>query len=428
MARASDNPSMSSHRVIVTYLTTSVIFTLAVSVIWGVNTLFLMDAGLTIFEVMLVNAAFTLGQLVFEVPTGVIADTIGRKASFLLASAVLFASTLLYVATSQYHLGLWWFVAASVLLGLGFTFQTGAVDAWLVDALDYTGYDMPKERVFARGGVAFGAAMLVGTLVGGFLGQVNLAIPYLARAALLIVTFVVTAVMMRDLGFEPRPLKLANFGAETKTVFDAGVKYGWQHPVVRPLLWASFAFGLFFIYAFYSMQRYALDLLGKEYVWVIGVLTAAASLASMGGNALVKWVMREGEHRRDPARVLAASTAGLALLAAAIGLVGVLTGQPGLVPFVVVAVLWLGWNLIFGLLGPVRQAFLNAQIPSAQRATVLSVDAFFGDVGGSLGQPGLGWISGKVSIPVAWLVGSLFVGAAIPLYTRAGKAAREQAD
>lgn len=422
-----DQP-VSSRRVIVTYLATSVVFTLAVSVIWGVNTLFLMNAGLTIFQVMLVNAAFTVGQLVFEVPTGVVADTIGRKASFLLASAVIFASTLLYVASAEYGLGLRWFAAASVLLGFGFSCQTGAVDAWLVDALDHTGFDMPKERVFSWGGIAFGAAMLVGTLSGGFLGQLNLSYPYIARAGLLIVTFIVTAIMMRDLGFEPRPLRLANFGEETRTIFDAGMKYGWHHPVVRPLMWASFALGCFFIYAFYSLQRYALDLLGSELVWVIGALTAAASLAGIAGNALVKRVMREGEQRRDPARVLGGATAIIAVLTLAVGLVGLLTQRPGIVPFAIAGAIWLCWNVVFGVVGPVRQAFLNAHIPSSQRATVLSLDAFFGDVGGSAGQPVLGWLSGRFSIPIGWVVGSLLVGVAVPLYSRAGRASREPAE
>ena len=61
-----------------TYYSANGLFTLATSIIWGVNTLFLMGAGLDIFEVMVVNAAFTVGQLVFEVPTGVVADTLGR--------------------------------------------------------------------------------------------------------------------------------------------------------------------------------------------------------------------------------------------------------------------------------------------------------------------------------------------------------------
>src|SRR2546426_6062097 len=55
----------------------------------------------------------------------------------------------------------------SVFLGLGYTFYTGAVDAWLVDALKASGYDEPLERVFSRGQMLFGAAMLVGTIGGG---------------------------------------------------------------------------------------------------------------------------------------------------------------------------------------------------------------------------------------------------------------------
>jgi MFS family permease len=342
----------------------------------------------------------------------------------MLASFTLMIATLLYVASAQFHWGVWAFIGASVLLGLGFTFQTGAVDAWLVDALDYTGYDRPKERVFAWGGMSFGIAMIVGTLAGGFLGQVNLSIPYVVRAVLLGVCLVVTGVLIHDLGFEPRELKVSSFGAETRKIFDAGVKYGWRHQVVRPLMWVSFFSGVFFLFGFYVWQRYALDLLGKEYVWVIGVLTASASLAGVLGNSLVRRVMREGEARRAPARVLAVSSVAMTVLLACVGLVGLLSHSPGFVPFAVASVLWLGFNAIFGITTPVRQAYLNEQIPSAQRATVLSLDAFFGDGGGAVGQPGLGYLAKAVSIPFAWLVGSAFMGVTAPLYARAGAAER----
>lgn len=174
-------------RVIGVFLATSLLYTLATSIIWGVNTLFLMGTGLDIFQVMLVNASFAVGQFIFEVPTGVIADTIGRKASLLLGIGTLFVSTMLYVAGDEYRWGMAGFVGASVLLGLGFTFQTGAVEAWLVDALDHVGWEGGKERVFAWGGMVFGGAMLVGTLLGGVLGQIGLRLPYLVRSGILLV-------------------------------------------------------------------------------------------------------------------------------------------------------------------------------------------------------------------------------------------------
>jgi hypothetical protein len=57
------------------------VYTLAASIIWDINTLFLLDAGLSISEVFVANAAFSVGTLAFEIHTGVIADTIGRRAS-----------------------------------------------------------------------------------------------------------------------------------------------------------------------------------------------------------------------------------------------------------------------------------------------------------------------------------------------------------
>lgn len=380
-----------------------------------------MAAGLDILEVMLVNTAFTVGQILFEVPTGVIADTIGRKASFMLGNLTLIASTLLYVASSQYRWGIWAFVGASVLIGLGFTFQTGAVDAWLVDALDHTGYKGTRERVFSWGGMVFGASMLIGTLAGGFLGQINLAWPYVVRAVLLLGCLIAAGVMMEDLGFQKRPLRRETFAAETRRILEAGVTFGWNNRVVRPLMFVSLAIGFSAMYTFYAWQRYALDLLGTDLIWVVGVLTAVSSLAGIAGNALVRRVMREGARRRDPARVLSVAMVVSAVLMAGVGAVGLLTRTPGVVPMLVAATLWTLWSVVFGIAGPVRQAYLNAQVPSAQRATVLSLDALFGDVGGSAGQPLLGWIAKMWSIPLGIIIGAAFLAVGAPLYRAAGR-------
>src|SRR5688500_19695652 len=80
-----------------TYLLLTLLTTLAASFIWGVNTLFLLDAGLSNAEAFAANAFFAVGQVIFEVPTGVVADTRGRRFSFILGAATLLASTLLYL-------------------------------------------------------------------------------------------------------------------------------------------------------------------------------------------------------------------------------------------------------------------------------------------------------------------------------------------
>ena len=140
-----------------TYLVLMLGNTLAASFIWGINTLFLLDAGLSNFEAFAANAFFTAGMVLFEVPTGVVADTWGRRTSYLLGTLTLAGSTLLYYLLWVTEGPLWQWAIVSILLGLGFTFFSGAVEAWLVDALHYAGYDGALEPVLGRGQMVAGS-------------------------------------------------------------------------------------------------------------------------------------------------------------------------------------------------------------------------------------------------------------------------------
>jgi MFS family permease len=99
------------------------------------------------------------------------------------------------------------FTVASVFLGLGFSFYSGALEAWLVDSLDASGFDGELDAVFSRGAMVSGTAMLIGTVGGGLLGQLDLSLPFLARTGLLTLAFVVALLGMRDLVRRP-PLTL----------------------------------------------------------------------------------------------------------------------------------------------------------------------------------------------------------------------------
>jgi MFS family permease len=191
VAAAAHPPSDASREVLLGYYLLAGLYTLAAAAIWGVNTLFLLDAGLSFFEVFVANAAFSAGMVVFEIPTGVVADTLGRRISFLLSVTVLGATTLLYVALAEMGAGVVAFSVVSVFMGLGFTFYSGAMEAWLVDALAETGHRGLLDRVFARGQQVTGSAMLVGTIGGGLLGQIDLSLPYVVRAVVLVLVFAV---------------------------------------------------------------------------------------------------------------------------------------------------------------------------------------------------------------------------------------------
>jgi DHA3 family tetracycline resistance protein-like MFS transporter len=139
------------------------------------------------------------------------------------------------------------------------------------------------------------------------------------------------------------------------------------------------------------------------------------------GNTLVPKVMKlAGGGRRSAAKVLAVCSAIGAGLVAGMAILGFTAPEAGSVLwFAAFVVLAAGFGTLFGLMGPVRQAFLNKQIPSAQRATVLSLDSFFDEMGGLAGQPGFGYIARATSIPVSYATGAVVMLLAFPLYRRA---------
>jgi MFS family permease len=377
--------------------------TLAASFIWGINTLFLLDAGLTNFEAFAANAFYTAGMVIFEIPTGVVADTVGRKTSYLLGTVTLSVATGLYWMLWVWQAPFVWWAAVSVLLGLGFTFFSGAVEAWLIDALTASGYTGQTEAVFGRGLVVTGIAMFVGSVLGGVIAQIsNLGVPFLLRAGLLVVMFVFALVVMKDLGFTPD--RSRSIPRATRNILTQSIEHGLRKKSVRYLiLSAPFASGVG-VYAFYALQPYLLVLYGDESAFAIAGLAAAVlSLAQVVGGLVASRVRLRNIRRTTT--VIVASLTSVAVLAA-------LGANDS---FAVAIVLLVAWGFVFAVAGPVRQAYINDMIPSKQRATVLSFDSLFGSIGGVAVQPALGRVADVGGYGASLLVGSVIQLVGVPL-------------
>ncbi|HKY60121.1 MAG TPA: MFS transporter [Gemmatimonadota bacterium] len=384
------------------YLLLLLLNTLAASFIWGINTLFLLDAGLSNTEAFAANAFFTAGLVLFEVPTGVVADTRGRRASYLLGTLTLTVSTLFYLWMWYVSAPFWAWALASVLLGLGFTFFSGAVEAWLVDALAFTGFEGNLESVFAKGEIVQGVAMLGGSVAGGMIAQAtNLGVPYILRALILCVTFVLALALMRDLGFTPSRGKRP--AEEVRRVLKGSIRHGLGNPPVRwVMLTAPFMDGVA-IYAFYAMQPYLLELYGDERAYAIAGLAAAAFAGAQIAGGLLVPTIRRLFHRRTS--VLLAGTLLSSGSLVAIGLIPIF--------WLVVALLVL-WGLIFSAVMPVRQAYLHGLIASEHRATVVSFDSLLGSSGGVVFQPVLGKTADVWGYPASYLFGATIQMLALP--------------
>lgn len=385
-----------------TYLTLLFGNTLAASFIWGINTIFLLDAGLSNLEAFAANAFFTAGMVLFEVPTGIVADTIGRRVSYLLGTVTLALSTLLYVLLWQVEAPFWQWAVSSVLLGLGFTFFSGAVEAWLVDALTATGFTGQLEEVFGRGQIVTGAAMLTGSVAGGFVAaQTSLGVPFVLRGVILVVMFALAFRLMHDVGFTPekggRPV------AEMRKVAANSIEYGWRAPAVKWLMVEALLIGGVGIYAFYALQPYLLELYGDPEAYQVAGLVAAIVAGAQIAGGIAAPRIRRLFRRRTSALIV---TAGLSVVS--LGLIGIFESFWAALGLIVV------WGLLFAASTPIRQSYINGLIPSRQRATILSFDSMMTSTGGVWTQPLLGRAADVWGYAPSYLIGAGITALAVP--------------
>jgi MFS family permease len=322
--------------------------------------------------------------------------------SYLLGTLTLTLSTFIYVLLWQIEAPFWQWAISSMLLGLGFTFFSGAVEAWLVDALAATGFTGELEAVFGRGQIVTGAAMLVGSVAGGFIAQqTSLGMPFVLRGLILIVMFGVAFRLMHDVGFTPekggKPL------AEMRKVASDSIEYGWRVPAVKWLMVEVLFTGGVGIYAFYALQPYLLELYGDPDAYqVAGLVAAIVAGAQIVGGILAPRIRRLF-HRRTSALI---AMAGLGVVS--LGLIGIVDSFWAVIGLIVV------WGLLFAATMPIRQSYINGLIPSRQRATILSFDSMMSSAGGVWTQPVLGRAADAWGYAPSYLIGAGISVLALP--------------
>jgi MFS family permease len=198
-------------------------------------------------------------------------------------------------------------------------------------------------------------------------------------------------------------MKLNEMPAEMRKIARESITYGWKENSVRLLIVAGFIQAIFMAWGFYARQPYFLELLGQDLTWVAGVVAALIALATIAGNSLVEWITRYCGKRTT----LLLWAAGIQTIAA----VGV-----GLVDsFWLAVTLYLVVMAAVGVWGPVRQAYMHQNIPSEQRASVISFDSLVSSGGSMLGQLGLGRIAQMQSIATGYVVGGLATVLVLPV-------------
>ncbi|KAE8762420.1 MFS transporter [Georgenia thermotolerans] len=391
---------------------------LPVGLVIPVVVLLPLDRGLTLAEVGLATALQGLVVLALELPTGGLADTLGRRAVLLLAAVVGVGAMALYLAADSLAA----FAVVYALKGVFRALDSGPLEAWYVDAALAADPRAAIERGLSAHSAVLGVAIAGGALAGGGLvawapvpGLDALATPVAAALVLQVAGLAAIAALM----VEPRRAGGARAAwraaAGTPRAIADGVGLLRRNRVLLALVAVELSWG-FGMVAFEQLTPVRLlEILGDPdaAAALVGPASSAAWLASAAGAALVPLVGSRLGLARFAAltRLLQAATVvGIGLFG---GVVGVVTA-------------YLACYVVHGAANPAHMALLHRQVDGPRRATVVSLNSMVAQPAGALGAVALTALADTASVAVAVCLGAVVLALAAPLYLPAWRQERAE--
>jgi MFS family permease len=379
-----------------------------------------LDRGLTLSQLGLVVAAQGLVVLLLELPTGGMADSLGRRPVLVTAGVVGILSTLLMLLAQ----GMAGFALAFALQGVYRALDSGPLEAWYVDAThaarpDRAEADAEVARGLSRAGAALGVAIAAGALGGaglvalGDLGRLDaLAVPLVAALVLQAAGLMGVLALMTEVRRRERGAARDAVRAAPRTI-GSGLRLLRTSPVLLAVVAAELTWG--FGSAGYEglvpvRLTEILDDPASAAV-VMGPAGAAAWLLSAAGAASLPLLSR---------RIGIAPSAALlrVLQGAAVAMMGLFAGVVG------VAAAFLVSYAAHGAANPAHMALLHREVHGSVRATAVSVNSLVAQAAGAVGAITLTAVADRTSAGAAMFVAAAVLAAGAPLYLPAWRQER----
>ena len=353
-----------------------------ITVIAALYVLFLRHEGLNVEEVNQVNAVFFITLLIFEIPTGALADVIGRRNAVVIACGIEALGLFIYAGTHTF-IG---FAVAEVLCAFGGTLYSGAFYAWLHDQLEKEGRAHEQQRIMAMTNMCEQVTWVIAAAIGTFVAQWGYSYAFILGGIAMLCCGVYSARVLHDGAYEKR-----SFSKILPMLWE-GVDYARKHRAIRTLFtidliqWAS-------LMAINMQWPFRFEPFLPNDTWLSGINALMAVGMFVGAEVARRmYITRYG-------RTMAATE----LLIAAGILVAALSHN-----FPIILLAFVIHEAGRGFFIPVRQSFLNKCITSShKRATVISCQALSRDAGGIIGLKLSGFIALHYSIPTAWVISGL---------------------
>ncbi|MEP6761621.1 MAG: MFS transporter [Sporichthyaceae bacterium] len=347
-----------------------------------VTVLLAQSRGLSVAEIGLVFVAHSLVALVLELPTGGLADAIGRRPVLVLSGLLQIAGLLLLASATSLVL----FMAAYALKGAGRALDSGPLESWYVDAVHELSPDTDVTPGLSRAAVADGLALAVGAVLGGALpslasnGSTPLTLPLLVAAALGAVNIAAVLLFVTPLGpanAVRMPRLLRTSVREVPMIVRDTIGLAARDRALRLLLVITFIAGMVLsTLELLGPLRFA-DLAGDatDGSAVFGIVMAISFGAAAVGSALATTA------RRAARGSIARATAVL-MLFCALALAGIALSPTVVLAGAAYAAFYL-WN---GGGWPLRKQVLHSRVDSSRRSTTVSAASFALMLGGITGS------------------------------------------
>ncbi len=366
----------------------------AVGIVAPVMILVLLDMGFNIAQVGTIMAVMGTTVMVLELPTGGVADSIGRKRVYMLAVAFYMTGYAVILFAQSFYL----LFISVFLLGAGRALSSGSMEAWFVDGCKKEGMDDSQlQQALAKAGVVIPAALGAGTLAGGFIP--DLTGSYRSNIAVLVgiyaLQIILTGIMVKEDRSKFSGRILDGFRAFPHVISSA-VQYGFKSRNTLIILIATFGLGIG-LSGLEQLWQPKLRMLSPETgSWLLGVVSSGYFVCAAGGSALSVYVVKLFKNRY--AFVLFVSRLIMSVMYIALSF---MYSIEGFIP------LYLLIMLANGLNGSPEMTVFNRDIPSERRSTLLSLNSLFLQFGGASGSLLAGFLAYRSGIGTSWLVAGL---------------------
>jgi MFS transporter, DHA3 family, tetracycline resistance protein len=397
------------------YLTMQGALALFTSMIFTASSIYQVTvAGLTPLQLVLVGTMLELSVFLFEVPTGVVADVYSRRLSIIIG---MFLIGLGFILEGTFPI-FWVILLAQILWGVGYTFTSGATQAWITDEVG----EAAAGKAFLRGNQIEQFAALAGIGLGMLLGSLRISLPIQIGGALIALVGVFLILIMPETGFEPAASDERNSWQNMVHTFRQGIAAVRGRPALLTILSIGFVYGLYSegydrLWTKHILDQFTFPLADRfqPVVW-FGLIRAGGMILSVGAAELAQRKVQTERH-------VAVGRASWAI--SAILVISLLVFALAQTLLVAVIAIWL-ISMARNVIGPLYTAWVNQRLDSRVRATVLSMSSQMDAIGQVAGGPVVGLIGSWLSVQAALVTSALTLSPVLALYPRAIRQNDEQ--